>query len=127
MLNSSSSIIPPFFKAPDTTLSNTTNAGFTMSINFVTFLSFFWYFLVSVEVIQLAIAPVSDAAPNAVLTGIPMNVANVATLERGVSQDTGGRRLAKKSHREVGGSRIFDWDVGGLDFAGQFRDVGGFV
>ena len=44
-----------------------------------------------------------------------------------MSQDTGGGRLAKKSHREVGGSRILDWDVEGLDFAGQFRDVGGFV
>ena len=45
----------------------------------------------------------------------------------GGSQDTGGGRLAKKRHREVRGSRILDWDVGGLDFAGQFRDVGGFV
>ena len=44
-----------------------------------------------------------------------------------MSQDTGGGRWAKKSHGEVGGSRILDWDVGGLDFDGQFRDVGGFV
>ena len=80
MLNSSSSITA-FFNAPDTALSNTTNAGVTKSINFVTFLSFCWYFLVSVEIIPLAIAPVRDAAPNAALTGIPMNVANVATLD----------------------------------------------
>ena len=29
-------------------------------------------------------------------------------FRRGVSQDTGGGRLAKKSDREVGGSRILD-------------------
>ena len=80
MLNSSLSIIP-FFNAPDTTLSNMTNAGVMMSINFVTFLSFFWYFLVSAEIILLAITPVRDAAPNEMLTGSPTNVANVATLD----------------------------------------------
>ena len=80
MLNSSS-LITPFFNAPDTTLSNTTNAGVTMSIKHVTFLSFCWHFLVSTKIIPLAIAPVIDAAPNAALTGIPMNVANVATLD----------------------------------------------
>ena len=57
-----------------------TNAGVMISINFVTFLSFFWYFLVSIEIIPLAIAPVRDAASNEMLTGKPMNVANVATL-----------------------------------------------
>ena len=80
MLNSSSSITP-FFNAPDTTLSNTTKAGVTMSIKHVTFLSFFWYFLVRAEIIPLKIAQVIDAAPKAALTGIPMNVANVATLD----------------------------------------------
>ena len=52
-----------------------------MSINFITFLSFCWYFLVSTEIIPLAIAPVRDAAPNAQPTGILMNAANVATLD----------------------------------------------
>ena len=80
MLNSSSSITP-FFNAPDTTLSNTTNAGVMMSIKHITFLSFCWYFLIRAEIIPLAIAPVIDVAPNAALTGIPMNVANVATLD----------------------------------------------
>ena len=80
MLNSSLSITP-FFNAPDTTLSNMTNAGVTMSIKCVTFLSFYWYFLVGAEIIPLAIAPVRDAAPNGMLTGKPMNVANVATLD----------------------------------------------
>ena len=52
-----------------------------MSINFVTFLSFCWYFLVSTEIIPLAIAPVRDAAPNGMPTDKPMNVANFATLD----------------------------------------------
>ena len=63
------------------TLSNTTKAGVTMSISLVTFLSFFWYFLAGTEIIPLAIAPVMDVAPNKMLTGIPMNVVNVATLD----------------------------------------------
>ena len=57
-----------------------TAAHITMSINFVTFLSFFWYFLV-IEIISLAIAPVRDAGPNKMLTGKLMNVVNVATLD----------------------------------------------
>ena len=80
MLNSSSSIIPSF-REPDTILSNTTSARVTMSINCITFLSFCWYFLVSTKIIPLAIAPVRDAALNGMLTGTPMNVANVATLD----------------------------------------------
>ena len=52
-----------------------------MSINFVTFLSFFWYFLVRAGIIPLAIAPVRDAAPNEMLTGKQMNVANVTTRD----------------------------------------------
>ena len=63
------------------TLSNTTVARVTMSIKRVTFLIFFLYFLVRVEVIPLAIAPVRDATPNAMLTGSQTNVANVATLD----------------------------------------------
>ena len=43
---------------------------------------------------------------------------------RGVSQEMGGRRLAKKP---LGDSRLLDLDVGGLGFASQLRDVGGFV
>ena len=80
MLNYSSSITP-FFNAPDTTLLNATNAGVTMSIKHVTFLSFCWYFLVNTKIIPLAITPVIDAAPSTAFTGIPMNVANVATLD----------------------------------------------
>ena len=70
-----------FFYAPDMTLSNTTNVGVTKSISLVTFLSYFRYFLVKVEIIPLAIAPVRDAASKAMLTGRPTNVANVATLD----------------------------------------------
>ena len=65
----------------DTILSNTINAGVMMSVKHVTFLSFYWYFLVSTEIIPLAIASVIDAAPNTALTGILMNVANVAMLD----------------------------------------------
>ena len=46
----------------------------------ITFLSFYWYFLVGIKIIPLAIAPVMDAAPNGMLTGALMNVANVVTL-----------------------------------------------
>ena len=71
----------------DKTLSNTTNAGVKMSVNFITLESFFWYFLVSIEIIPLAIIPVRDAAPNEMLTGEPMNVANVATLDIPVAKE----------------------------------------
>ena len=43
--------------------------------------SFCWYFLVRTEIIPLAITLVRDAAPNAALIGILMNVVNVATLD----------------------------------------------
>ena len=52
-----------------------------MSVNYVTFLSSFWYSLVSTEIIPLAITPVRDATPNEMPTGKPMNVVNVATLD----------------------------------------------
>ena len=52
-----------------------------MSISLVTFLSFSCYFLVSNEIIPLAIAPVIDVASKAALTGSPTNVVNVATLD----------------------------------------------
>ena len=52
-----------------------------MSINFVTFFSFCWNFLVRAEIIPLAITPVRDAAPSGMLTGKPMNAVNVATLD----------------------------------------------
>ena len=80
MLNSSS-LITQSFRDLDSNNSNTTNAGIMMSINFMTFLSFFWYFFVIAEVIPLAITPVRDAAPNEMLTGKPMNLENVATLD----------------------------------------------
>ena len=77
----SSSLILPSLREPDTTLSNTTNAGVMTSINLVTLLSFCWYFLVRAEITPLAITPVRDAALNRMLMGKPMNVANVATLD----------------------------------------------
>ena len=78
MLNSSSSILP-LLNALDKLVSNTAVANVAMSINFVTFVSFFWHILVSTEIIRPAIAPVKDATPNGMLTGRPTNVLNIAT------------------------------------------------
>ena len=80
MLNSSSSILP-LLNALDKLISNTAIANVAMSTKFVTFVSFVYNFLVSAEIIPLAIAPVRDATPNEMLTGIPMNVLNIATLD----------------------------------------------
>ena len=63
------------------TLSNTANADMMMSVNLVTFESFFWYFLVSAVAMPLMPAPARDTTPNGMLTGRPMNVANVTTLD----------------------------------------------
>ena len=46
--------------------------------------------------------------------------------KRGVTGN-GRREVGQKSPLGVGGSRILEWDLGGLDFACQIRDVGGFV
>ena len=46
-------------------------------------------------------------------------------IEGGVT-GYGRRKVGQEKHREVGGSRFLDKEVGGLDFA-QFRYVGGFV
>ena len=80
MLNSSSSILP-FLNALDNHVSNTAIADVTMSVNVVTFASFFWYFLVNAVVTPLTLAPARDIAPNGMLTGRPINVLNVATLD----------------------------------------------
>ena len=48
-------------------------------------------------------------------------------LNEGGVTENGRREVGQKSHWEVGGSRILDQDVGGLDFASQLRDVGRFV
>ena len=45
------------------------------------FVSFFWYFLVSAIAIPLTLAPAREMAPKEILTGRPMNVLNVATLD----------------------------------------------
>ena len=56
-------------------------ADVTMSVNCMTFISFLWYFLVSVLVTPLTLAPTRDTAPNGMLTRRLMNVlVNVATF-----------------------------------------------
>ena len=101
MLNSSSSILP-FFNALDKLVSNMANAGVMVSVNFVTIVSFFWYFLVIAEIIPLAITPVRDAAPNGMLTGRPMNVLNVTTLDIPVAM----LRLFEQAFSHVSHSNI---------------------
>ena len=51
---------------------------------------------------------------------------STSTKEGGVTGN-GRREVGHKSHWEVGGSRILDQVVGGLDFACKLRDMGGFV
>ena len=48
------------------------------------------------------------------------------TNEGGVTGN-GRREVGQRSHWDVGGSRILDQDVGGLDFASTLRNVGGFI
>ena len=80
MTNSRSSILP-LFNASDTLISNTANADVTMSTNFVTFVSFFWYFLVSAVAMPLTLAPARETAPKRILTKRTMSVLRVATLD----------------------------------------------
>ena len=67
-------------------ISNTASVNITMSVNFVTFASFFWYFLVGAITMPLTLAPTRETAPRAMRTGRPMNVLNVATLN--IPEDT---------------------------------------
>ena len=101
MLNSSSSILP-FFSPLDMLVSNMANAGVMMSVNFVTFVSFFWYFLVITKIIPLTIAPVRDATLNGMLTGRLMNVLNVATPDIPVAT----LRLLEQVFSHLSGSNI---------------------
>ena len=78
--NSCSSILP-LLNGLDTLVSNAAIADVTMSVNFMTSKSFFWYFLVSAVVTPLRLAPARGIAPNGILKGRPMNVLNVATLD----------------------------------------------
>ena len=62
------------------TLSNTANADVMKPVNLVT-LKVFWHFLVSAIAMPLMLAPARGTASNGMLTGRPMNVANVTTLD----------------------------------------------
>ena len=79
MLDFRSSILPSF-STLDTFVSNTANADVTMSVNFITLASFFWYLLVSTVATPLTLAPGRDIAPKEILVGRPINILNVATL-----------------------------------------------
>ena len=60
---------------------NTANADVMMLANFMTFESFFWYFLVSIVTMPLILTAARETAPKRILTGRPTNVLNVATLD----------------------------------------------
>ena len=79
MLNSGSSI-PPSFNKLDMLVSNTADANVAMSVNFVTFTTFFCYFSVSAVATPLTLAPARDIAPKGMLMGRLINILNVATL-----------------------------------------------
>ena len=78
MLNFHSSILPSF-STLETPVSNTANADVMTSVNFVTLVHFFWYFLDSAVSTPLALAQDKETAPRGVLTGRLMNVSNIAT------------------------------------------------
>ena len=80
MLNSCSSILP-LFNALDTLVLNTAYANVTMISNFATFMSFFWYFLVSAVATPLMLTPARETAPRRILTGRLMNILSIATLD----------------------------------------------
>ena len=75
------SSIFPLFNILDMLVPNTANADVTMSTNFVTFISFFWYFLVSTVAMPLMLTPVRETAPSGMLTGRPKKVLNVSKLD----------------------------------------------
>ena len=57
------------------------NANVTMSVNLVTLASLFWYFLVSTIATSLALTPAREMVPMGMLTGRPMNVLSLTTLD----------------------------------------------
>ena len=60
-------------------ISNTANADVTMFTNFVTFVSCFWYFLVSTIATPLTLVPARETKPRGILTGKSINVLSIAT------------------------------------------------
>ena len=80
MPNSRSSM-SPLFKALDTLVSSTAIVDVTMSTNFITFVSFFCYLDVRAVVTPLMLALARETTPNGILTGKPMKVLRVATLD----------------------------------------------
>ena len=62
-------------------ISNIAIADVTMSTNFVTLESFFWYLEVSAVVTPLTLTPTTETAPKGMLTGKPIKVLRVVTLD----------------------------------------------
>ena len=79
MANSHPSFLQ-LFNVLDTLVSNTANVDVMMSTNFMTFTSFFWYFLVSTISMALTLTPAREMAPKGILTGRLMSILSIATL-----------------------------------------------
>ena len=62
----------------DMLISNTANTDVTMSTNFVTFASFFWYFLVSTIAMPLTLTPATETVLRGILMERPTNVHLIA-------------------------------------------------
>ena len=60
---------------------NTVNADVKMSTNFMTFVSFFWYFLVSAVAMPLTLTAAKETVPRGILTRRPMNILSMTTLD----------------------------------------------
>ena len=81
MLNSFLSILPSF-STLDTLVLNKANADVMMLVNFVTFASFFLYFLKrSTVATPLTLTTSRDIAPREILAGRLINILSVTTLD----------------------------------------------
>ena len=80
MPNSCSSTLP-LFNALDMLIWNTADADVTMSTNFMTVATLFWYFLVSTIAMPLTLIAAREMVSLGILTGRSMNVPSVTTLD----------------------------------------------
>ena len=95
MLNSHSSILSSF-STLDTLVSNMANADVTMSVNFVTLASSFWY---------VTLIPAKETVPKGIPRGRPMSILNVATF----SIPDATLRLFKQAFSHVSQSKALEF------------------
>ena len=104
MTNSHSSILTSF-NALDTLVLNTANADVTMSVNLVYLVSFFWYFLVSAVATPITLSQARDIAPSGILTGRPIKILNVATVDI----PEGTRRPLEQAFSHISRSKALEY------------------